>query len=171
MFIIKYIYILVWPNWAGARVAQWVRSLDLTAHTSLSPIRRGFAPSFVNYKKGFTRLASASDKVYQLLAQGRWFSPGTPASSTTKTGRHDIAEILLKVALNTNKSIKPNWASNSRYLTTDDDTKTTITPRLFKFIFINTKNYLLAYQEIQFFLLYLIPLERQIIILQLYNLD
>jgi hypothetical protein len=28
------------------------------------------------------------------------FSPGTPASSTTKTGRHDKAEILLKVALN-----------------------------------------------------------------------
>jgi hypothetical protein len=28
------------------------------------------------------------DKVYQLLAHGRWFSPGTPASSTTKTGRH-----------------------------------------------------------------------------------
>jgi len=35
---------------------------------------------------------------YQLLAQGRWFSPGTPAFSTTKTGRYDIAEILLKVA-------------------------------------------------------------------------
>jgi hypothetical protein len=34
-----------------------------------------------------------------MLAHGRWFSPGTPASSTTKTGRHDIAEILLKVAL------------------------------------------------------------------------
>jgi hypothetical protein len=33
-----------------------------------------------------------------LLAHGRWFSPGIPASSTTKTGRHDIAEILLKVA-------------------------------------------------------------------------
>jgi hypothetical protein len=30
---------------------------------------------------------------------------GTPASSTTKTGRHDIAEILLKVALKHNKSI------------------------------------------------------------------
>jgi hypothetical protein len=42
-----------------------------------------------------------SDKVYQLLAHGRWFSSGTPASSTTKTGRHDIAEILLKVTLNT----------------------------------------------------------------------
>jgi hypothetical protein len=36
-----------------------------------------------------------------LLAHGLWFSPGTPASSTTKTGRHDIAEILLKAALNT----------------------------------------------------------------------
>jgi hypothetical protein len=55
-------------------------------------------------QKGCTRLAAASDTVYQLLAQGRWFSPGTPASSTTKTGRHDIAEILLKVALNTNKT-------------------------------------------------------------------
>jgi len=53
--------------------------------------RRGFAPGFVNYKKGYTRLAVASDKVYQLLAHGRWFSPGTPASSTTKTDRHDIA--------------------------------------------------------------------------------
>ena len=29
---------------------------------------------------------------FKLLAQGRWISP---ASSTTKTGRHDIAEILL----------------------------------------------------------------------------
>jgi len=38
-----------------------------------------------------------------LLAHGQWFSPGTPASSTTKTGRHDIAKILLKVALNTKK--------------------------------------------------------------------
>jgi hypothetical protein len=38
-----------------------------------------------------------------LLTHGRWFSPGTPASSTTKTGRHDIAEILLKVALQINK--------------------------------------------------------------------
>jgi hypothetical protein len=52
-------------------------------------------------QKSCTRLAAASDKVYQLLAHGRWVSPGTPASSTTKTGRHDIAEILLKVALST----------------------------------------------------------------------
>ena len=74
----------------------------LTTHTSLSPIRRGFAPGFVKCKKGCSRLAAASDKVDQLLAHGRWFCP---ASSTTKTGRHDIAEILLKVALKTKKSI------------------------------------------------------------------
>ena len=40
------------------------------------------------------------DKVRQWLAAGRWFSVGTPVSSTDKTDRHDIAEILLKVALN-----------------------------------------------------------------------
>ena len=72
----------------------------LTTRASLSPIRRGFASGFVNYKKGCTRPASASDKVDQLLAHSRWFSPGTQASSTTKAGRHEIAEILLKVALN-----------------------------------------------------------------------
>jgi hypothetical protein len=36
--------------------------------TSLSAI--GFAPGFVNYKKGCTLLATASDKIYQLLAHG-----------------------------------------------------------------------------------------------------
>ena len=40
---------------------------------------------------------------------------GTLASSTTKTGRHDIAEILLKVALNTiNQTINQSltWFTN-----------------------------------------------------------
>ena len=61
-------------------------------------------------QKGCTRLAAASDTVYQLLAHGRWFSLGIPASSTTKTDRHDIhvTEILLKVALNTINQIKSN---------------------------------------------------------------
>ena len=82
--------------------------LDFSDKNSPSPIviQRGFAPSFVNYKKGCTRLAATNDKVYQLLAQGRWFSP---ASSTTKIGRHDIAEILLKVALKHQNQIKSNF--------------------------------------------------------------
>ena len=88
-------------NYVDTKKNVLVNKYDLTTHTSLSPIRGGFAPSFVNYKKECTRLAAASHRVDQLLAHGRWFSPGTPASSTTKTGHHDIAEILLKVALNT----------------------------------------------------------------------
>jgi hypothetical protein len=60
-------------------------------------------------QKGCTRLAAASDQVYQSLPRGRWLSPGTPASSTTKTVRHDIAEILFKVVL---KHQKSNQISN-----------------------------------------------------------
>ena len=37
---------------------------------------------------------------------GRWFSQGAPVSSTNKTDRHDISEILLKVALNTTSQAK-----------------------------------------------------------------
>ena len=59
--------------------------------------------------------SAASDQVYQLLAHGRWFSPGTPASSNTKTGRHDTAEILLKVALKPQKS-KSNQSLYTLYI-------------------------------------------------------
>ena len=44
------------------------------------------------------------DKVFQWLVAGRWFSwfsLDTPVSYTNKTDRHDITEILLKVALRT----------------------------------------------------------------------
>jgi hypothetical protein len=61
--------------------------------------------------KRCTQLAFASDKDYQLLAHGLWFSPGTPASSTTKTGRHDIAEILLSAALNTKNQLNQSILS------------------------------------------------------------
>ena len=65
-------------------------------------------------QKECTRSAAASDKVYLLLTHGRWFSP---ASSTTKTGRHDIAEILQKVRLNNNKS-NQNQSINYSWITT-----------------------------------------------------
>ena len=63
-------------------------------------------------QKECTRLTAANDKVYQLLAQDRRFSPGTPASSTTKTDRHDMAEILLKVALKHQKLKKSMELNN-----------------------------------------------------------
>jgi hypothetical protein len=66
-------------------------------------------PGFVNYKQGCTRLTAESDKVYQLLAHDRWFSPGIPASSTTNTGRHDIAESGDKHQKSNKKSLFLNF--------------------------------------------------------------
>jgi hypothetical protein len=64
----------------------------------------GVLAAALQYDKDFTwALQRINDKIYQLLTQGRWLSP---ASSTTKIRRHDIAEILLKVALNTKIQIQ-----------------------------------------------------------------
>ena len=46
-------------------------------------------------------------KVCQWLVTDRWFSPGTPVTSTNETDRHDVTEISLKVALNTINQTKP----------------------------------------------------------------
>ena len=62
----------------------FLHSLSTKMFISESPIK--FIPTHINK--------------YKIILSFR-FSPGTPASSTTKTGHHDIAEILLKVALNT----------------------------------------------------------------------
>ena len=41
------------------------------------------------------------DKFVSYFAAGRFFSLGTPVSSTNGTDRHGTTEILMKVALNT----------------------------------------------------------------------
>ena len=113
-------------------------------NSSLSPIWRGFASGFIICKKECTRLAAASDKDYQSLAQGRWFSLATSASSTTKTGCHDddiITEILLKVALNTINKIK----SNQSGLYCSDSKQTWITPHPQLFILPNRKKNILLW--------------------------
>jgi hypothetical protein len=54
------------------------------------------------YKPGIHDASFAFKSPFKLwLTTGRWFSLDTPVSSTNKTYRHDITEILLKVALNT----------------------------------------------------------------------
>jgi hypothetical protein len=67
--------------------------------TNLSPIRRGFAPGFVNHKEGafdsqlqVIKLTSYVPMVGGSLRVLRLLPP-------LKTGRHDIAEILLKAVL------------------------------------------------------------------------
>ena len=60
----------------------------LTSHASLSPIRCGFAPCFINYKKDVLDSHPQVIKFASCLPM----VGGSPASFTTKTGRHDIAE-------------------------------------------------------------------------------
>ena len=54
-----------------------------------------------------SRCTTLCDKVCQWLMAGQGFSLCTPIFSTNKTDRHDITEILLRVALNTIKSNQP----------------------------------------------------------------
>jgi hypothetical protein len=68
------------------------------------PIRRGVLDT------------TLCDKVCQWFVTRRWFSPGIPLSSTKKADRHDIAEILSKVALSHINQTKPNLLPNI-YLT------------------------------------------------------
>ena len=49
------------------------------------------------------RCTTLCDKVCQWLSTCLWFSPDPPVSSTNKTDRRNLTEILLKVALNTIK--------------------------------------------------------------------
>jgi len=82
--------ILQGPSWSWS-CGSWIYNylwnqclLPLTLRVRI-PIRRGV-------------LDTLCDKVCQWLAAGRWFSS---VSSTNKTVRPDITEILLSVALNT----------------------------------------------------------------------
>ena len=47
------------------------------------------SPTYLITSDVISKQYCSQPQVYQLLAHGRWFFP---ASSTTKTGRHDIAE-------------------------------------------------------------------------------
>jgi hypothetical protein len=67
-----------------------------------------YYPSNCEFESHSRRVHSIQHYVIKFLsdlsfATGRWFSPGTPISSTNKTDRHDIAEILLKMTLSTIK--------------------------------------------------------------------
>ena len=87
-------YFLIIKGGPGGSMSQVVGLFN----TSYKPITNTawVRTQICKLQKGCTRLAAVSDKVYQLLAHGRWFSLGIPASSTTKTGRHDIAESGVK---------------------------------------------------------------------------
>jgi hypothetical protein len=82
----------------------WIRNLFIRSKVkvvSSNPVH-GEAYSIQHYVINFS----------QWLVTGRWFSPGTPVSSTNKTDSHDITEILLKVALNTINQPYCLWIRN-----------------------------------------------------------
>jgi hypothetical protein len=81
----------------GAVVVVIVWELRLQLHMQSVPITIDGVSSSPVHEEVYS--IQYCDKVCQSLATGRWFSPSTPVSSTKKTDRHDITEIVLKVAL------------------------------------------------------------------------
>jgi hypothetical protein len=61
---------------------------NVISKIKLAPVQSGIETSIVNDNNSMANLTPG-----QSGTAGRWFSPGTPASSITKTGRHDITEI------------------------------------------------------------------------------
>ena len=97
-----YIYKAALNNWHTRQGTSWPWSYgswiyNYLCNQCLSPLMLWVRISVR------ARCTTLYDKVCQWLATGRWFSPGPPVSSTNKTDRHDITEILLKVALSTIK--------------------------------------------------------------------
>jgi len=82
------------PSWPWS-YGSWI--YNYLCNQCLSPLMLWVRISIM------ARYTTLCDKACQWLVTGRWFSPGPPVSSTNKTDRHDIIEILLKVALNTIK--------------------------------------------------------------------
>ena len=96
------------PSWSWS-YGSWIYNylcnqclLTLTVWVRI-PLRRGVLDT------------TLYDKVCQWLVAGWRFSLGTPVSSTNKTDRHDITEILLKVALN-NPTLTPDMEIVLAYL-------------------------------------------------------
>ena len=80
----------------GVVVAVIVWQLDLQLPMQSVPITTDVVSWNLDQGEGTT----LCNRVCQCLATGRWFSLGPLVSSTNKTDRHDLTEILLKVALN-----------------------------------------------------------------------
>ena len=87
------LYKLMWGPWS---YGSWIYNYQ--CNQCLSPLM--LWARIISIRARYTTLC---DKVCQWHTTGPWFSPGPPVSSTNKTDRHDITEILLKVALNTIK--------------------------------------------------------------------
>ena len=114
------VFLYEWTNTSShnesKKVSLWAIYKELEAHNS----KRKFGPE-LQYKNGLIKTLIARDKVCQLPVQGQWFSPGTPASSTSQTDNCDlkIVESGVKHQLNqkSNSTKIRIYASDARNLT------------------------------------------------------
>jgi hypothetical protein len=112
-FRVLEIFFWIWISWLFSSVSyglQYTQGLSFTYNTlkvyHLLTIYSRFIIYLSSNKYFILNLycshTTLCDKICQGLATGRWFSP---VSSTNKTDRHNITEILLKVAFNSPKTI------------------------------------------------------------------
>ena len=75
--------------------------VDRGPSTLLCPVAYDAVKTTLVLWDHFLLYTTLFDNGCQWLAAGVWFSQGTLVSSTNKTDRHDVTEILLKVAFKT----------------------------------------------------------------------
>jgi hypothetical protein len=95
-------------EWGKERTRLWLR--QTMGRRGRDHMVVGFTTTHAYYhwfcefeSRSGMRCTALCDKSCQWLATGRWFALGPPVSSPNKIDRHDIIEILLKVAFNTIK--------------------------------------------------------------------
>jgi hypothetical protein len=109
-----YIYSMTWQHLE----IYWLMDYCVTSNVVTVIMVVGFTTTYTNSAYYHwcceirARCTTLCDKICRWLVTGRCFSPGPPVFSTNKTDRHDITEILLKVAFKHLKP-KPNNLTNS----------------------------------------------------------
>jgi hypothetical protein len=106
------IQMFVWPRThIGAVMVVIIWWVDLQLHVQSFPI----TTKVVSVNPIHGEVYSIQNHVIQFVSDLRQvggFSPGTPMFSTNKTNRHDITEILLRVALSTKaQTIEPIFST------------------------------------------------------------
>ena len=98
LFFIRFL-LLNSPRYIGGHHGRDRMVVGFTATCAISAYHH-WSCEFESHSWRGVLNTSLCDKVCHWLATGQWFSQVTLVSSTNKTDRHDITEILLKVALN-----------------------------------------------------------------------
>ena len=90
--------------------------MPITDGVSSNPAQARYASRSYEFESSSGEVYSTQHYVIKFVSlAGQCFFPGTPVFSTNKTDRYDIAEILLKVALNTHNFSSVGLVQNIYY--------------------------------------------------------